>query len=113
MKIIGVENMSASQVNTEIQAGARFVIFQYCISVIVVSFKRGSNIYFVRKGESTFGRSLPFTALSLVLGWWGIPWGPIWTIATVVANLRGGRDVTNDVVRALSPQPAPPASVGR
>ena len=37
-----------------------------------------------------------------VLGWWGIPWGPIWTISTIVTNLRGGRDVTNDVVRSMT-----------
>jgi len=37
-----------------------------------------------------------------VLGWWGIPWGPIWTISTIVTNLRGGRDVTNEVVRSMA-----------
>jgi len=67
-----------------------------------MSFKRASNIYFVRPGENAVTKGLPFSLISLVLGWWGIPWGPIWTISTIVTNLRGGRDVTNDVVRSMT-----------
>jgi|ERR1051326_1914770 hypothetical protein len=99
MKIKGIEGMTEADIKSEIDKGARFVIFQYCISVLVMSFKRNSDIYFLRAGESAAGKSAGWCALSLALGWWGIPWGPIWTIATVGKNLGGGIDVTNDVLR--------------
>ncbi len=102
MKIIGVDNVSPEELKGELATGARFVIYQYCISVLVMSFKRASNIYFVRSGDNALTKGLPFCLISLVLGWWGIPWGPIWTISTVVNNLRGGRDVTAEVVRSMA-----------
>ena len=33
---------------------------------------------------------------------WGIPWGPIWTIQSLAVNFRGGKDVTDAVVKSLS-----------
>jgi len=102
VRIIGIENMSPEQLKGEVAAGGRFVIYQYCISVVVVSFKRGSDIYFIRAEDNAVTKGLLFTLCSLVLGWWGIPWGPIWTIATVVTNLRGGRNVTPEVLRSLA-----------
>ena len=44
-----------------------------------------------------------FTAISLLVGWWGIPWGPIYTVQTMVMNLKGGKDVTREVIAALNP----------
>ncbi|HXG98248.1 MAG TPA: hypothetical protein VNJ06_14190 [Gemmatimonadales bacterium] len=102
MRIIGIDNMSPDQLKGEVAAGGRFVIYQYCISVVVVSFKRGSDIYFIRAEDNAVTKGLLFTLCSLVLGWWGIPWGPIWTIATIVTNLRGGRNVTAEVLRSLA-----------
>ncbi len=102
MRIIGIDNMSPEQLKGEVAAGGRFVIYQYCISVVVVSFKRGSDIYFIRAEDNAVTKGLLFTFCSLVLGWWGIPWGPIWTIATIVTNLRGGRNVTAEVLRSLA-----------
>ena len=81
--------------------GAKFVVFEYCVSIIILTFKRSSGIYFLRPGESTFGKSISFTMISLFLGWWGFPWGPIYTVMALVTNLRGGRDVTFDVMNAL------------
>jgi len=45
---------------------------------------------------------LGFTLLSLVLGWWGIPWGPIYTVQSLWVNAQGGRDVTREVAAALA-----------
>lgn len=87
MRIVGIENLDGSQIAGHVQAGARFVLFQYCISVVVMTFKRSSDVYFIQPGESTFQKSLPFTLCSLFLGWWGIPWGPIWTVSTIVTSL--------------------------
>jgi hypothetical protein len=107
MKIKGVEGLTTEQVNAELQRGGKFVIFQYCISVVVLTFKRPSDIYLIRAGENPLGKHIGFTLLSLVAGWWGIPWGPIFTIGSIYTNLRGGKDVTDAVLKSLKPSPAP------
>lgn len=101
MKIIGMEGMDGRQLAFELQRGARFVIYQYCISILILTFRRPSNIYFVRVGESTVSRGLSFSLVSLLLGWWGIPWGPIYTIGSLMTNFRGGKDVTQEVLASL------------
>jgi len=108
VEIVGLEGLTPGQINFELQAGARFVVFQCCISIVVMSFKQTSDIYFIRPGESRFAERLLFSLGSLVLGWWGIPWGPIWTISTIVTNCRGGQDVTAEVVRSLNARGSAP-----
>jgi hypothetical protein len=101
MKIIGLENMTGAQLAEELDRGAKFVIYQYCISILIMTFRRPSEIYFIRAGESAVGKGLGFTALSLVLGWWGIPWGPIYTVGSLITNFGGGKDVTEAVVKSM------------
>jgi hypothetical protein len=102
-KILGVENLSADELNFEIQKGARFVVYNYCISLLVISMKRASDIHFVRPAEATT-KGLKYTLVSLVAGWWGIPWGPIYTIQSVYKNSKGGIDVTSSVVQSMNNQ---------
>ena len=109
-KIRGIERMKNGELDFEIQRGGKFVLFQYCISIIVLTFRRPSDIYFLRQGESGVTKGLPFTLLSLVAGWWGIPWGPIYTIQSVYNNSRGGKDVTQAVVNSLRVQAASPVA---
>lgn len=101
-KIVGMEEiMSGGQLQQEIQQGAKFVIYQYCISLLVITFKRSSNIYFIRHEENAVVKGISFTLLSLVLGWWGIPWGPIYTIQSLWVNLNGGKDVTKEILASM------------
>src|SRR5258708_36554377 len=113
MKIVGIDGLSVEQVQLEVQHGAKFVFFQYCVSILVVTFKRASNIYFIRPDQSAIGKGMPFTLLSLVAGWWGIPWGPIYTIGAFVTNLGGGKDVTQEVMAAMGPQSRAPYTAQR
>ena len=109
MKIIGVEGLTNEQVSAEIGRGGRFVMYQYCISVLVMTFKRGSNVYFLKADEGSVGKGVGFSMITLLLGWWGIPWGPIYTVQTLWVNFRGGRDVTQEIVaQAASPAAAMP-----
>ena len=101
MDIIGLEGLSEDQIQFELSRGARFVVFQYFISIIILTFKRSSDIYFVKADEGTLGKGITHTVISLLLGWWGIPWGPIYTIQSLITNLRGGRDVTQAILQAL------------
>lgn len=107
MAIKGVEGLSVADVQDQVRQGAKFVIFGYCMSFLVITLKRSSDIVFVRAGQSVFAASLPYTALSLILGWWGFPWGFIYTPMVLIQNLGGGTDVTLQVMAEFGPtQPA-------
>jgi hypothetical protein len=101
MNIVGIEGMSQQQLASELQAGGRFVVFDYCISVCVITFKRSSEIHFVRAGQGTGSMSLGYTLLSFFFGWWGFPFGLVYTPMAIITNLGGGRDVTAQIAPHL------------
>ncbi len=51
---------------------------------------------------------LPYTLLSLFIGWWGFPWGLVYTPMVLIQNLGGGNDVTAEVMSALGVSAPPP-----
>jgi hypothetical protein len=102
-KIVGLEDIkSGGELRAELQQGGKFVMYQYCISLLIITFKRSSNVYFISHDQNAVVKGLPFTLLSLLLGWWGIPWGPIYTIQSLWVNLQGGKDVTQEVLASMS-----------
>ena len=102
MKILGIDDLSVDQLNQELERGGRFIIYQFCISAILMTFRQSSEIIFVKANESAITKGLPYSGLSFFLGWWGFPWGPLYTIGSFITNFRGGQDVTSEVVTALS-----------
>ena len=86
----------------EVDRGGKFVIYQYCISAIIISFRQPTDVYFVRGHESAVGKGIQYSLISLVAGWWGIPWGPIYTIGSLYNNLRGGKDVTQEMISSYN-----------
>lgn len=78
----------------EVQEGGRFVIYQYNFSIIIMTFKRSSKVYFVPAGSKGILKGLKYSLISFVFGWWGIPWGFIYTPQSLFINFRGGKDVT-------------------
>lgn len=109
MQIKGVEGLTVGQVQDEVRQGAKFVVFSYAMSFLVVTLKRSSDVTFIRAGQSAFVASLPYTLLSMFLGWWGFPWGLIYTPMAIIENLGGGKDVTREVMAAFgAPAGGPP-----
>jgi hypothetical protein len=109
VKIEGIAGMTVEQVRFEVQRGARFVLFQYCISVLILTFRRPSDIYLIRAEESAVVKGLPFTLLTLLLGWWGIPWGPNYSVQSLITNFGGGKNVTEEIMAGFT-SPASSAS---
>ena len=105
MNIQGIAGMSAEQLQHEVARGGRFVIYQYVVSALVITFRRSSDVYFVRGGESAAAKGLPWTALTFFAGWWGFPWGLIYTPMALFKNLGGGTDVTAAVLSSLGLPP--------
>jgi len=44
--------------------------------------------------DNVLAAGLFYTLLTLVVGWWAFPWGPIATVRAVYRNLRGGERIT-------------------
>jgi hypothetical protein len=97
MRIRGGEHLSLDELDAELAAGGRLVYYEYCISLLVVTLRQPTEIYLRRSHELGVWRGMRFTLISLLLGWWGIPWGVIYTPLTILTNLAGGCDVTGDV----------------
>ena len=75
-------------------AGERLVFYEYCISLIFLSLRRPTAVVRLRPGQHGWLKALPYTMLSLLLGWWCIPWGFIYTPLVLWTNLSGGRQIT-------------------
>ena len=101
-RVRGVDGMTVEELQSELWHGGRCVRYEFAVSVIVLSFRRFSSIYFIPPGASAVKPGLPWSLISLLFGWWGIPWGPIFTIMALVKNFRGGEDVTEEVMASLS-----------
>src|SRR5215472_15935622 len=108
-QIKGAENLTLQELKDALERGGRVVVFQYCVSLLVVSLKRSSPMMLIKPGESAFAKGVPYSLISLFAGWWGIPWGPIWTLMTIATNLSGGKDLTTAVRSTLGLSTAPAA----
>ena len=92
--IAGAEGFTHRQLLEEIGRGGRFVTFLYAISVVFMTFRRSTDVRFVRAGETVGASAWGPTLLTIVAGWWGIPWGPIFSVQSIFRNAMGGKDVT-------------------
>ncbi|WP_428224748.1 hypothetical protein [Flavobacterium sp.] len=101
MSIKNIEGLSVSQIRELVNQGAKFVVFPYTISFVVMTLKRGSAIFFVRPGENTIKYSYPFIIVNFLLGWWGLPWGPVYTLGAMYRHITGGKDLTQEVLSEL------------
>ncbi len=113
MKIQGIEGMSSDQLRFELQRGGKIVCYQYCVSILVITFRRSSDAYYIRAGESAISKGLPWTLLTLAAGWWGIPWGPIFSIQSLITNFKGGKDITKEISAAMTPAVSRPLAVAQ
>lgn len=101
MGIRNIGRRTVGQVRAEIKRGARFVVYEYVISLLVVTRRRASPVYYIEPGRSPAHFHWPYSLLTLALGWWGFPWGPAFTIGAVRDNLRGGHDVTAEMLETI------------
>ncbi len=71
----------------------RLRVYHTALSFLIVSFKLPSGIVVVG-GPSARRTHAACSLVSLLLGWWGLPWGPIFTVQVLINNLRGHREFT-------------------
>jgi hypothetical protein len=111
MKLKGVEGMSIATLEQEVQQGGRFVIYTFVFSIIIMTFRRSSPIYYIKPHTGAVGPGLKYTLITLLIGWWGIPWGPIYSIGGLISNFRGGKNVTAEVMNSFYARQMPQAAV--
>ncbi len=63
--------------------------FYFCLSFIIFTMRLPSR-FFIRRSQNTLAAGSIYSLVTLILGWWGIPFGPIYTINALYKNLRGG-----------------------
>ena len=102
MKIKNIDGMSAADLQREAEKGARFVYYSYTLSFIIVTLRKNSGVYLIKAGENATQRGFRFTLLSLLFGWWGIPFGPKFTLQSIRVNRKGGNDVTDEVMSTVA-----------
>lgn len=94
-----IENMSsikggiARYEGKLITAMTEVVRFEACYSFILFTTKAPSR-YFIKGNDNIFAIGFLYTLVTLLLGWWGIPWGPVYTLKALFTNIRGGHKQT-------------------
>lgn len=102
VQLEGTQGMTIEQVRNEVAKGGKFVKFTYTMSFIFLTLQRPSgSIYFIKSNESPIDYGMKYLLLSVLVGWWGIPFGPIFTIVSIVQAFKG-QDITAIVMASLS-----------
>lgn len=78
---------------TLITKDTKLTRFNLVVSLVAFSFKVPSRLYIEGHDKPKLLGAI-YGFLSGVLGWWAIPWGPIWTIEALAGNLSGGQKLT-------------------
>jgi hypothetical protein len=97
MTLQEVSRWSDTYLASDMAKGGKFVVFNYAISIIAVSYKRASKVYYIPSYRSAIAEGWKYLLISLLLGWWGIPWGPIYTIQSII-NSFSGIDITAEAL---------------
>ncbi|MEI6986770.1 MAG: J domain-containing protein [Rhodospirillaceae bacterium] len=94
-----VEPITCSHCGT-ISAQPRYAIYWRVIGFGLGTLRQPVRGVFCRSCAD--GQALRASAVTLLLGWWGLPWGPVWTIKALWSNMLGGRqpaDLNTNLLR--------------
>lgn len=73
----------------KVTAQPRSTVFFRTVSIVLLTTKTPIQGIFCSACATKLG--LRASLISAIFGWWGFPWGPIWTISSIFTNARGGR----------------------
>jgi hypothetical protein len=95
--------LTFEELQAEIKNNSRFVVFQYCISIMfAVTLRRFSPAILISPNSSISKYKRRYDFITILFGWWGFPWGPIHSMRSLNINRKGGLDVTNDIMLNIS-----------
>lgn len=99
---------SSAEIEEFLVLGGRAVRFEYCLSMLMVTVRRSSRVHLLRANELGLVKGFWYSVVTLLCGWWGVPWGLLYTPLAVWTNLTGGRDVTDELRASLGSELAAP-----
>jgi hypothetical protein len=74
---------------SKVTAQPRSAVFYRVVSLVLLTTRTPIQGIFCSKCAKRV--ALQATIVSAFVGWWGVPWGPIWTISSIWRNAFGGR----------------------
>lgn len=78
----------------------RLTVFPWVVSVLIVSFKRASvGVYCTSCRAAVRWKYL---GVSAGLGWWGLPWGVVWTLQALATCAGGGQQPKDENATLLA-----------
>jgi hypothetical protein len=107
--IPGTETMTIQEIASELTRGARFVAFRFCLSIVFFTVSQWSKPHFITCEQNAADVGWPYTLRSLLLGWWGLPFGPISTLLALYTN-QSGEDVTPQTIADINERLVPYAN---
>lgn len=96
-----MEHLDGGRLAAELERGARFVSFSYCVSILLVTFRRTSEVIYLPPQSVAQWVGSRYLLVTLFLGWWALPWGPIYALGCIWQALRGGDDCTQEIVEEM------------
>ncbi len=81
--------------------GTSFILYNYVVSLVYVSFLLTSRVHVLRDGESRVTPGLLYSLEVLLLGWWSLH-GIVFSLRALTRNFRGGIDVSEMARAALA-----------
>ncbi len=96
-------NETFESIMLERENGGKFEFYEYLMPrPLFIPGRIPSKIYFIKKGDTTPYHT-KYNILVSLLGWWGMPFGPLYTVKIFRNNLKGN-DVTDDIYANLTPE---------
>lgn len=101
-KIKNVRNSSLDLLKKDIDAGGKFLLFNYRIGLGVVSLLRFSPAIFIKKAEDMETFTKKYNRINFLFGPWFIFKGSFLTYDAYKINKNGGVDITKDIMANLT-----------
>jgi len=80
------------------------VRYEYVVSFVVATRHAFSEPVVLRAGQWAWFASWPYQLTTVLLGWWGLPWGPMCSLAALWNNLNGGHRLdTEPATESIEP----------
>ena len=84
-----------------LERGATIVRYPYVISAVLASFKLESRAVLIEQSSRRYVQAIPYLLFTLAFGWWGVPWGPIFTAKALWCLIQGGEEITDVIHEEL------------
>lgn len=97
--IISDDITNSSELKQRIEKGAKFISFEYCITILfAVTLRRFSPAILIENEDDMIFYKSKYNRLTNIYGWWGFPYGILRSKHALAINKAGGIDMTDDIM---------------